>query len=88
MVGVQGTLSPRAPTTSGRLLRGALSRASQRQDAVLRNALSNAVREELITRNVTKMVRTRTPEYDVGGGLDPLSGTGGVRALTSGSGEV
>jgi hypothetical protein len=41
--------------------------------AVLRNALSNAVREELVTRNVAKMVKTSTPEYEVGGGLDPLA---------------
>lgn len=41
--------------------------------AVLRNALSNAVREELVGRNVAKMVKTRNPEYDVGGGLDPTA---------------
>jgi len=41
--------------------------------AVLRNALSNAVREELLTRNVAKMVKTSNPEYEVGGGLDPMA---------------
>ncbi|MBN9101469.1 MAG: site-specific integrase [Pseudonocardia sp.] len=41
--------------------------------AVLRNALSNAVREELVGRNVAKMVRTTTPDYDVGAGLDPIA---------------
>lgn len=47
--------------------------------AVLRNALSNAVREELVTRNVAKMVKTSNPEYEVGDGLDPLA----ARALLS-----
>lgn len=48
--------------------------------AVLRNALSNAVREELVGRNVAKMVKTRNPEYEVGGGLDPVA----ARALLAG----
>ena len=37
--------------------------------AVLRNALSNAVREELITRNVAKLVQIPTPRYTVGTGM-------------------
>jgi excisionase family DNA binding protein len=37
--------------------------------AVLRNALSNAVREELLTRNVAKLVPVPTPRYRVGKGL-------------------
>ncbi len=37
--------------------------------AVLRNALSNAVREELITRNVAKLVQIPAPRYKVGIGL-------------------
>jgi integrase len=37
--------------------------------AVLRNALQNAVREELISRNVAKLVQVETPDYDVGKGL-------------------
>jgi integrase len=37
--------------------------------AVLRNALQNAVREELISRNVAKPVQVETPDYDVGKGL-------------------
>lgn len=41
--------------------------------AVLRNALSNAVREELINRNVAKLVQIATPEYDVGTSLDPVA---------------
>jgi integrase len=40
--------------------------------AVLRNALSNAEREELITRNVAKLVQIPTPRYKVGKGL-PVS---------------
>jgi integrase len=41
--------------------------------AVLRNALSSAVREELVTRNVAKLVRVSTPHYEVGQGLDPMT---------------
>lgn len=37
--------------------------------AVLRNALENAVREELINRNVAKLVRVQTPKYRIGRGL-------------------
>ncbi len=37
--------------------------------AVLRNALQNAVREELLGRNVAKLVQVETPDYDVGRGL-------------------
>jgi integrase len=40
--------------------------------AVLRNALSNAEREELVTRNVAKLVQIPTPRYKVGKGL-PVS---------------
>jgi integrase len=40
--------------------------------AVLRNALSNAEHEELITRNVAKLVQIPTPRYKVGKGL-PVS---------------
>ena len=38
--------------------------------AVLRNALQNAVREELITRNVAQLVQVPTPVYDAGKGLN------------------
>ena len=48
-------------------------RMVQSAHAVLRNALSNAVREELVSRNVAKMVKTRNPEYEIGGGLDPVA---------------
>jgi integrase len=41
--------------------------------AVLRNALSSAAREELVTRNVAKLVRVSTPHYEVGQGLDPVT---------------
>lgn len=37
--------------------------------AVLRNALQNAVREELVARNVAKLVQVETPDYEVGKGL-------------------
>jgi integrase len=37
--------------------------------AVLRNALQNAVREELISRNVARLVQVETPDYEVGKGL-------------------
>ncbi|MFE5400508.1 hypothetical protein ACFQ9Z_03730 [Streptomyces sp. NPDC056580] len=34
--------------------------------AVLRNALQHAVREELVQRNVVKLVQVQTPRYRVG----------------------
>ncbi|MER7173400.1 tyrosine-type recombinase/integrase [Streptomyces mesophilus] len=37
--------------------------------AVLRNALQHAVREELVQRNVAKLVQVQTPRYRVGRGL-------------------
>jgi len=37
--------------------------------AVLRNALESAVREELIPRNVAKLVRVPAPRYKVNRGL-------------------
>jgi site-specific recombinase XerC len=37
--------------------------------AVLRNALEQAVREELIPRNVAKLVRPPAPRYRIGRGL-------------------
>jgi integrase len=37
--------------------------------AVLRNALQNAMREELITRNVARLVQVRTPTYEINRGL-------------------
>ena len=48
-------------------------RPSKRQiqfiHAVLRNALSSAERDELVTRNVAKLVQIPTPRYKVGKGL-------------------
>ncbi|MGC3861225.1 site-specific integrase [Micromonospora chersina] len=40
--------------------------------AVLRNALQNAVREELVARNVARLVQVETPDYEVGQGLTIL----------------
>jgi len=37
--------------------------------AVLRNALQHAMREELVSRNVAKLVRVPSPRYNVGKGL-------------------
>jgi len=37
--------------------------------AVLRNALESAVREEVVPRNVAKLVRVTTPKYAVNRGL-------------------
>jgi integrase len=48
-------------------------RPSKRQiqfiHAVLRNALASAERDELVTRNVAKLVQIQTPRYKVGKGL-------------------
>jgi hypothetical protein len=49
----------------------------------LRNALSNAEREEFITRNVAKLVQIPTPRYEVGKGL-PVSDV--KRLLSAGQG--
>ena len=49
--------------------------------AVLRNALSNAMREELVTRNVAKLVRVSTPDYEVGNGLDPVTARAFLTAI-------
>ncbi|MFC7660896.1 tyrosine recombinase XerC [Pseudonocardia benzenivorans] len=50
--------------------------------AVLRNALSNAVREELISRNAAKLVKMSNPEYDVGTGLDPVAARALLASIT------
>lgn len=49
--------------------------------AVLRNALSNAVREELVSRNVAKLVKMSNPEYDIGAGLDPIAARAFLRKI-------
>jgi integrase len=55
---------------AGMTARGVLSpRMVQLAHAVLRNALEHAVREELIARNVAKLVRPPAPRYRVGRGL-------------------
>lgn len=48
---------------------GMSTRGIQQVHAVLRNALQNAVRDELVSRNVARLVKVRTPQYDVGRGL-------------------
>ncbi|GAA1872346.1 hypothetical protein GCM10009836_61570 [Pseudonocardia ailaonensis] len=60
-----------APDVEARICE--LRRAHQFAHAVLRNALSNAVREELVGRNAAKLVKMSNPEYDVGAGLDPIA---------------
>lgn len=45
------------------------ARTVQMVHAVLRNAISHAVREELVPRNVAKLVKVPAPHYDVGTGL-------------------
>ena len=49
--------------------RGLGPRMVQFVHAVLRNALESAVREELLVRNVARMVQMRSPRYEVGRGL-------------------
>ena len=45
------------------------TRGIQQTHAVLRNALQSAMRDELVTRNVAKLVQVKTPTYEVGRGL-------------------
>jgi integrase len=55
---------------AGECCRTVLSRRMvQSIHAVLRNALQNAVREELIVRNVAQLVQVPTPAYGIGKGL-------------------
>lgn len=49
--------------------KGLRTRMVQYVHAVLRNALENALRDELVPRNVAKLVKVKTPTYDVGRGL-------------------
>ncbi|GAA2459183.1 site-specific integrase [Streptomyces macrosporus] len=49
------------------------TRMIQLVHAVLRNALQNAVREELVSRNVAKLVQVEGPSYARGKGIDPAS---------------
>lgn len=39
--------------------------------AVLRAGLQNAMRDELVARNVAKLVQVQSPQYEVGQGLSP-----------------
>lgn len=50
---------------------GMQRRGVQFVHAVLRAGLQNAMRDELISRNVAKLVQVPTPEYTVGHGLKP-----------------
>lgn len=45
------------------------TRGIQQTHAVLRNALQSAMRDELVMRNVAKLVQVKTPRYEVGRGL-------------------
>lgn len=45
------------------------ARTVQMVHAVLRNAIEHAVREELVPRNVVKLVKVPAPHYEVGAGL-------------------
>jgi integrase len=48
---------------------GMSTRGVQQAHAVLRNALQSAMRDELVMRNVAKLVQVKTPRYEVGRGL-------------------
>ena len=48
---------------------GMTTRGIQQVHAVLRNALQSAMREEVVARNVAKLVQVKTPRYEVGRGL-------------------
>lgn len=48
---------------------GMSPRGIQQVHAVLRNALQSAVRDEVVVRNVARLVQVRTPRYEVGRGL-------------------
>lgn len=45
------------------------ARGVQQVHAVLRNGLQSAVRDELLGRNVAKLVQIKTPRHEVGRGL-------------------
>jgi integrase len=48
---------------------GMSARGIQQTHAVLRNALQSAMRDEVVIRNVAKLVQVKTPTYEVGRGL-------------------
>jgi len=48
--------------------------------AVLRNALECAMREEVIPRNVVKLVKVTTPKYKVNRGLTTVQARAALRA--------
>ena len=50
---------------------GMRKRGVQFVHSTLRAGLQNAVRDELVTRNVAKLVQVPTPQYEVGRGLSP-----------------
>lgn len=49
--------------------RGLGMRMVQFVHAVLRNALESAVRDEVVPRNVARLIQVKTPTYNVGRGL-------------------
>ncbi len=58
-----------ATVTVGEVERPVSARTVQMVHAVLRNAVEHAVREELVPRNVVKLIRVPAPQYEVGTGL-------------------
>jgi integrase len=60
---------------------GMTTRGIQQVHAVLRNALQSAMRDEVIVRNVAKLVHVKTPRYEVGRGL----GADQARTLLNGA---
>jgi len=61
-----------ATVTVGEVERPVSARTVQMVHAVLRNAVEHAVREELVPRNVVKLVRVPAPHYEVGTGLSMI----------------
>ena len=59
-------------------------RTVQMIHAVLRNAIEHAVREELVPRNVVKLVRVAAPQYEVGTGLTVAQARRGHRGGRAG----
>lgn len=64
-LGVADVRDPMARLEEG----GMSARGIQQTHAVLRNALQSAMRDEVVIRNVAKLVQVRTPRYEVGRGL-------------------
>jgi hypothetical protein len=56
-------------------------RSIQYIHAVLRAGLQQAMREDLVTRNVAKLVQVQAPNYQVDRGLSAAEGTVRLRGL-------